>query len=1125
MNRFCKLSLLGLCLIGLNGCDSVSETDIEKSSVTANKPIVVESYPSKKNRVHRALSDPANSAPSWDFDKDGNADALTDGLLMLRYAFGLRGDSLTTGVVSTSSPLSPAEVEAELVTSVDIADIDDNGQVDALTDGLLLLRYLFGLTDDTLISGVLGTDANRLTAEQITEYLDGQMPGVDTGEDNNSDDDSDDGNTSDGDSGGDDTTDSDSDNQPEIVLINEASSSNATFEDDDGDSPDWFELYNPLSTSVDLTGWSITDDILEPTKWVFPEMYIAAGEYLRLWASDKDKSTAGLYKTLVNQGDNFHYLIPQSSPSNTWNSLNFNDSNWQQGISGFGYGDGDDATQIPAGTTVVYLRKRFTINDLELMDNLWLDIDYDDGFVAYINGVEIARANMPTGPINFNTRPITDREARIYQSGSPVRFPVTDFQSLLSNGDNVLSIQLHNVSNSSSDLSLIPYLSAFYLGSTEDGVSPPSILAFEDPSLHTNFKLSSKGDSLTLFDTDGNQIDHLEIPALPNDKSIGRSLADQSVAYFESPTPGAENVGDGYNGIVQSELTFSHDGGEFSGQSISLSGAGENEEIRYTLDATVPSSQSSLYSSPIIIDDNTVVRARIFKTNHIPSRTESRTYITANTHSLPIVTLVSEPDNFFDQQTGIYVYGPQENYQNRLPFFGANFWQDWERDVHFSFYEPTGELGVAIDAGIKIFGAWSRANDQRSFSIFARSRYGFSNLEYPLFPELDYDKFEAIVLRNSGNDWMQTNIKDAVATSLMDGSGLETQAYRPAIVYLNGEYWGYYNIREKVNEHFLDDKIDVKKSAINLLTNNGEVVQGINDSYNQIIDFITNNSLTNQSNYDYIASQIDIDNIITYLVAQIYLDNTDWPGNNVKFWNSPDTKWRWILYDTDFAFNRFWEASTAHFNDTLSFALDPSGPDWPNPPWSTLLFRKLMENSEFRDQLINQFADELNGRFKAENVVQHIDSIADYVAPEIAMHFAHWSNWERRSDYWKAQPMLSTFSEWQSKVDIMKTFANNRIPLLVDHYLNYFGLSGMYTLTLTIDNTAAGAVKLNSLQLSEASWQGEYFNNVPVSLTAVPNEGYEFSHWQGSVYSTQDTLELSRSSNTSIKAVFRASGN
>ena len=125
---------------------------------------------------------------------------------------------------------------------------------------------------------------------------------------------------------------------------------------------------------------------------------------------------------------------------------------------------------------------------------------------------------------------------------------------------------------------------------------------------------------------------------------------------------------------------------------------------------------------------------RFFRTAHIPSRTASRTYITSNTHALPIVTLVTEPDNLFDEQQGIYVYGPEQNYQDELPFFGANFWQDWERDIHFSFYEPSGELGIAMDAGIKIFGAWSRANNQRSLSIFARSRYGFGKLRIPVFP-------------------------------------------------------------------------------------------------------------------------------------------------------------------------------------------------------------------------------------------------------------------------------------------------------------------------------------------------------------------------------------------------------
>ena len=891
----------------------------------------------------------------------------------------------------------------------------------------------------------------------------------------------------------------------DAVFITEASSSNATFEDADGDSPDWFELYNGSSNAVDLTGWSITDDILEPAKWVFPTTELAAGEYLRIWASDKDRSTAGIYKTLVNRSDNFRYLVPQSNLSSAWTSLSFNDSDWQQGASGFGYGDGDDTTEIATGVSSVFVRTLFTINDLPLMDRLLLDIDFDDGFVAYINGIEVARSNMLEATPAFNATAIVDREATIYQSGSPLRFEINEFQSLLNNGENVLSIQVHNISNTSSDLSLIPYLSASYLGSSEDGVSPPDILALENPSLHTNFKLSSKGESLTLLDSSGNQVDSLDVIGLTTDKSIGRSLADGSVVFFAVPSPAAENTEEEFTGISVSDIIFSHNGGQFNEQSVRLSGAKQGEEIRYTLDATVPNAQSPRYSSAISISDDTVIRARVFQDNYIPSRTASRTYITSNTHSLPIVTLVTEPDNLFDEQEGIYVYGPEQNYEDALPFFGANFWQDWERDVHFSFYESTGELGVALDAGIKIFGAWSRANNQRSMSIFARGRYGFSKLKYPLFPSLAYDSFESIVLRNGGNDWTKSNMRDVMMTSLMDGSGLETQAYRPVAVYLNGEYWGFYNIREKINEHFLDDKIDVDKSEINILEFNGDVVQGSNDSYNAIIAYITNNSLAIQDNYEYVASQIDIDNLITYQIAQIYSDNQDWPGNNAKFWNSPETKWRWILFDTDFAFGP-WDSS-AYNNDTLSFALSEDGPGWPNPPWSTFLVRKLLENTQFRNQFINQFADEFNGRFKTDKVREHIDAIANSMEPEMEKHFERWGEGK-------------TVFVWQSELDVLRSFGRNRQSFLKSYIRNYFGISGMYQLSIAINNSAAGSVKLNSLQLTSANWQGEYFNNIPVTLTAVPNEGYVFSHWQGGVDEDDRVIELNRSSNTSLEAVF-----
>ena len=912
---------------------------------------------------------------------------------------------------------------------------------------------------------------------------------------------------------------------PETVIINEVSSSNSTFDDEDGDSPDWIELYNNSDSTVDLTGWSISDDSLLPAKWVFPATSMAPNSYLRIWASDKDRAGSGTYKTLVTKGDAFRYIIPSSNPSNSWINQGFNDSSWQQGVGGFGYKNNgvinNITTTVPSGTNSVYVRKSFTVNDLAIMDQLLLDIDYDDGFVAYINGVEVARANMVDQRPNYNAVTTTWRENTDFPTGSR-QFPINDFQNFLINGENTLSIQIHNVSSTSSDLVLIPFLSAFYQGTTSDGIQPPAELNYPQPSLHTNFKISSSGEELTLYDNEGSQIDYMNVTAMENDNSMGRSHSDGSILYFETPTPGTENSSEGYLGAVLSEVVFSHQGGEFNDQNVTLSGTADGEEIRYTLDATIPNKESSLYTSPIVISQDTVIRAKIFKNNFIPSRTYTRTYITSNTHDLPIVTLVSEPENFFDEQYGIYEYGPEENWQNELPFFGANFWQDWERDVHFSFYEPTGELGVALDAGVKIFGAWSRANDQRSMSIHARGRYGFGKLEYPIFPSLEYDKFESIVLRSSGNDWMKTNIKDVVATSLMEGSGLEYQARRSAVVYLNGEYWGFYNIREKINDHFLDDKINVDKSEINILTNNGEIVKGSNTEYNEIINFVTNNSLTVQSNYDYVASLIDVDNYITYQVAQIYLDNTDWPGNNIKFWNSPETNWRWILYDTDFAFGRPWEAPPFYDNDTLSFALEPNGPGWPNPAWSTLLARKLMENTTFKNKFINHFADEMNTRFKADNVRNHVNSIANSVSSEISRHYSHWSNWNNRSPYWQNQFMLSSYWEWQNEVDKILDFTDNRIPYLAEHFRSYFGINGMFNLNLSINNTDAGSIQLNSLTIESANWQGEYFDFIPVSLTAVPNEGYEFVGWQGSINQFDANATLTTSQNANVQAIFQA---
>lgn len=701
------------------------------------------------------------------------------------------------------------------------------------------------------------------------------------------------------------------------IIISEASSSNSIFTDLQGDTPDWFEIYNRTSSEINLSNWSVTDDSGELDKWKFPEVLIAPEGYLRIWASKKD----------------------------------------------------------------------------------FID---------------------------------------------------------------------------------------------------------EEDNLHTNFKLSSDGETLILVSPEGKE-DRLEVFGLSRNVSIGRSLLDGALVYYSSPTPGLANTAQEYDGLVSSKVLFSHDGGEVYQQEVEIDGTQDDEVIRYTLDASVPTENSIRYTTPITVDSNTVIRARIFRDNFIPSPTESRTYITSDFHDLPIVTLVTEPSNLFDPLTGIYAFGPSENYSNNHPYHGANFWQDWERDIHFSFYEENGELGVAIDAGIKIFGGESRAHPQRSLSIFARGRYGYSELKYPLFPALEYDTFQSIVLRNTGNDWMYGNMRDVLSTRLMRDSGLEFQESRAAVVYINGEYWGYYNIREKISEHFLDDKINVSKSEINLLELEGTAIEGSAESYKTLVDFIIENSLSDQDNFNYVATQVDIDNFIKYQVAQIFFDNRDWPGNNIKFWNSPETKWRWILYDTDQGWGLGYPS--AYLHNTLTYALSESGLTPHNQPWSTLLLRRLIDNDGFRNKLLNQFADEFNERFSPSNTLNLIASHISDIQSEMQKHVDRWSN-------------DNPPGPWVNSVSVIENFAENRIHSLRIHILNYFNLSGIFDLNVEVNEESRGRISVNSLLLSQKQWEGSYFNSVPITLTAMPNDGFRFSHWEGDIEAETSEIQIVSTDDIFVKAIF-----
>jgi hypothetical protein len=897
------------------------------------------------------------------------------------------------------------------------------------------------------------------------------------------------------------------------LYINELMSSNSsTIEDEDGDNSDWIELFNSEDTPVDLSGFGITDDSTDLFKWIFPAITLAPKNHLLIFASDKNRTEyIRHWETIIDWGDDWRYRLGTSEPSASWKNPGFDDQTWLIGSSGFGYGDDDDSTIVPSNSNSVYVRNVFNIENVNDIINVVLHVDFDDGFVAYLNGVEIARENIGTVgvPPTFDESASNYTEPLIINGIPPNAYAIQNFQSLLQNGENVLAIQVHNYGTGSSDLTLIPFLTLAMNSVPQNARGSNPILNLPKKYLHTNFKLSSDGERILLTNPQGNTVDDVIFGILGNDISYGRQPdGTENWFLFSDATPGDSNVTIGYSGLVESPIA-SISGGFFTTPiTVTLTPVSIGDTIRYTLDGSEPDYSAPIYATPVTINSTKVLRAKSFNFGLMPSRTLTNTYFINFSANLPVVSLSTKPGNFFDEEYGIYAMG--DSAEPSFPYFGANFWQDWERPVHVELFEKNGVRGFGIDMGVKIFGNWSRGNAQKSLALFARGEYGYGSLSYKLFDELPFTEYEAFVLRNAGNDWLSTMMRDGLITSIADGIEIDKQDYRPAVVFINAEYWGIHNIREKVNEDFLAQHHNVNPDSLDILENFGEIVEGDNAEYFELYDFVSNNSMVIPANYEYVKSKMDIENFIRYQVFQIYIDNQDWPGNNIKFWKPKNTgKWRWILYDTDFGFG-IWD-QYAYQNNTLEFATATNGPSWPNPPWSTLLLRKLLNNYQFKNAFINCYADFANTIFKPAIVVNKINSVSSAIAPEMPRHILRWQQFD-----------LVT---WQNNIQNMRTFASNRLNFLNDHFTQKFNLSGTSTVTLTITDTAMGSVKLNSIEIISPSWTGYYFFDIPITFIAQPKPGYKFIHWSGSSGLVNDTLVMSPQGNITLAAIFEIDSN
>ena len=968
---------------------------------------------------------------------------------------------------------------------------------------------------------------------------------------------------------------------PQTLVINEIMASNAsTIADEDGDYEDWIELYNFGTEAIELEGYGLSDDYDNPYRWVFPEVTINPGEYILVWASGKDRRPAdgafsnGLVREvytgipgwsvddLINHPSYPDHPCSRNIVSNYFEApINIGD-HYGQRIMGWikapvsghyiFWISSDDNSRL-------YLSSTENPEDLEMIAHVpgwthpreWDKYSQQQSDPVFLHagdyyfikalmkeheggdnlavGWQMPGGNLQkpiTGTYLFNDQGELHTNFRISSSGEEVL--ITD--------PNGVMIDEITPTVIPTDISYGRYPNGtgelFFFNEPTPGESnsPETFNEIMDPptfSIPGGFYASPFNLVITHPDPEATIIYTLDGSEPDADNLDGTSYQYKN-SYPQNPwNPFGPFISNYYYSYIYTEPIAINDR------------SGEPDKLTQ-ISSTWHANPQYFPNTPV--RKGVSVRAIAVKENALPAKAKSHTYFVSATgkidYSLPVVSINIQENYFFDYNDGIYVAGVDfDNWREANNWAIANggspgnYWRrggEWEYPAHMEIFAPgNSKADLRQDIGVRIHGGWSRAFPNKSLRLYARNRFGEQYFNYPIFPESIFNSFNRLILRNSGNDTGHTLFRDAAIQQIVDGLDFDTQDYQPAIVFINGEYWGIHNFRERYDKHYLARVYGVDGENIDLLDGNANIKEGNSEHYIAMRSYLADNDMSQPQHYEYIQTQMDISNFIDYNIAQIYSRNTDWPGNNIDFWrlrtyeylpNAPtghDGRWRWMLYDTDFGFG-FMGGTNAFTHNTLEFATDPDGPGWPNPPWSTLLLRRLLVNPEFQTGFINRFADLLNTYFQPSRVVAIIEEMKQAIQPEIEEHIIRWS-------------APGSMSSWNNNVNVMTNFANQRPHYQRNHIRQYFSIPSNIDVNLDVQHNNHGYIRINTVKVVSDTpgvpeepypWSGIYFYGIPIEIEAIANPGYAFSHWEGNTTSTESILQIIPESTVSLTAHF-----
>ncbi|HSK67877.1 MAG TPA: CotH kinase family protein, partial [Candidatus Limnocylindria bacterium] len=804
-----------------------------------------------------------------------------------------------------------------------------------------------------------------------------------------------------------------------ILVINEVCPApRSGLRDEDGELSDWIELRNNGDTVIDLSRYALSDNEDRPAKWVFPEgAFIAPGGYFLVFASGKERDNPG--------------GIPHATFS------------------------------VAAEGEVLTLSTR----QGQLLDRIALGpvpADFSYGRSEGGTGWRTFSVPTPGAPNNAAGARMADKFMRsLNEYGVYISEVISSNDTVQAAQGKPISdwVELYNASSEVRDISLwglsdsvtwprqwqFPQGTRIWPGEYKVVLLNKSAQAGTDASaLAANFALArAGGEVMTLSDAYGRVLDRVVTPEIPPDVSYGRGAGMDGFFYFDTPTPGREN-GIGFQGFA-AQPTFSHQGGLYPSDITVSIEVPEGTEVRYTLDGSIPTiGNGTPYTEPLPIRDTTVLRARAFTGGLQPSSPVTATYVLKTYFSLPVVSLTTDPKELWDPATGMLALGEgvdilqYKSIPFRRPEPTYRVHGKEQRPGYAEMFDSaTGKTVFSQGVTFGLIGQYSLDMPQKSFKVTARAKYGSKYFEAPLFEDRPFDLYKSFVLRVSGNDAVWTRMADGVQSRLVDQ--LDTtvihQAWKPVIVYLNGKYWGHYNLRERVSRHFVAQHENIpmeQADAMTILEANGRSYWGSNAEYNELIKKAkTLSPGRSPADLQYLTDRIDVDNYFDYMILEAFFANTD--TGNIRYYKLPGGKWKWILFDLDYGL----------FNsgaNGIRNVLNPKGTGVNNAIDNTLI-RKLLENDQMKDKFLRRFG-EIFRQLTTDVMLRQIEECYAILQPEMMMHFERWASFNLKSiSSDQPQTMDGSMRYWNERVDRMRNVVKKRPALCWDQVKEWFSLS------------------------------------------------------------------------------------